>query len=908
MATIFIDSSGDFDALTSAAVDGDSVTIRSGATAVVNQTMKFLPNVLSVYDGAFSVNGAGATSPISLLFNGATQFQMGSNGRFSTSEGWHTIGTCHGTAYSDFDLTDYWYKTTTGGSRMNDIACYLPAIWVETGRTLYFTGATGTLPSKYDYVHNTFRQATIALNSSAGTNYGPVESVGTAVGDPTSGTLVVKWMLGTNSINDPIEVRKVTDQNGVIYKTTWAGTLSQAPELRRGIFSPFQNSSGTVTGNLADITMSTMGDGPMGFQFHTYPRETRGTFGDGVNGILPAPGAEIRAPKIKLIYCNNVARRATGLSSNPLSNTAFYTGVTNYGDADLNGVSIGNSLTNINNFRSCSVNNIGCVGLSLTPIDVPTIGTWSNVVVCLPNLAQSSNLAAITVNNIILDNWYVGYRKALSNLLITGSYVKLNHSRVWQLNHLPASYTDSVQFTGYNVNNEVNDLHSHGVLYATTQTNFSVKGLISLPSLTGGTNTNTSNYMMSFGNMTGDLYIENVRLAVNSYKARQGITLASGTLDTFKIRAIGNPAYKEQWFGPAGADYLLTFSSAKIDTLDIARVFFEPNQAKYLFNQGGVSTIINSCKITDTYSGYSNSTPFIVQTKEDGYIKNAFCGYNVAITPNVVLGISSIQKAQARSFGSYMSSTTTGQIICKFYANTVPELYNNYTVIQTGTAGVIFEPQTLDYYKFKAGSIIEFAPDDYIKGHTGFTGDVNFFDNQTTVGYDWTGGTVGVYFQYDTGGTGYNNTWLTAGNPNNWTGLVVDPAVGVKIKYRLEATDIDATKLGGISTRTTTSTSAWLNNLEPIDQSTTAITLQNIVTGSRYWIYNLDSNTLITSGVASSTSVTYNVNNLPNGTNLKIRVRYASSTTKYLPFETNAITASLLANVYISQVQDTIIT
>lgn len=96
--------------------------------------------------------------------------------------------------------------------------------------------------------------------------------------------------------------------------------------------------------------------------------------------------------------------------------------------------------------------------------------------------------------------------------------------------------------------------------------------------------------------------------------------------------------------------------------------------------------------------------------------------------------------------------------------------------------------------------------------------------------------------------------------------------------------------------------------LVPIDQTTTTIVLQNLVLGSRYWVYNNTGGALIASGVAASSSVTIQQANLADGSTLKVRVRYASSIVKYQPFETLAITSSYFASVYVSQVVDTIAT
>lgn len=906
MATIYIDTDGDWDDLTAGASDLDTVVIQSGATAVINQTPDFLPNAIQIYDGTLLVDGANGTSPISMPFNSSNSWVLGTSGRLKTTEGWWSVGTCHGTAFSDFNLDDYWYKTNTGGSRLNDVACYLPAIWVETGKELHFTGGTGELPSEWDYVYNTNRVATPGLDSSAGTCFGPVESVGTTPGDSTTGTIVVKWLLGDNVADDPIEVRKVADVNGPYYCTTWSGTLAQNPVLRHGIYSPFQNSSGTMAGDLANISMGTLGNHVMGFQFHTYPRSTVGTFGDGINGILPDEGADIRIPIIRASYIQNTTVRSRKKESNPLYASPISAARVGFGDANLNGVLWTNSYLSATNLRKVSINNIAATYVNLASLQGSITTTCANI--CLGGPYNLSPIFNSTVSNVTYSEVFVGSNSFSSNGTFKGNDVKLKHIRSWQRPFVLTDLTTSLSFNGYYSGCEVDDMFSHGYLDLYDLQGFTLKNYTSIPNLTGGTTTATSDYFVSMSGLTGDVYVENMKQIVNNYRQRSGIKMADGYINSFKIRAIGNPAYKERWFSQA--DRLLYFSSSVfIDELDVARVFLEPNTAStfqdYLFSQTSTAHYFGTVKLVDIANSYNSLNIFNIQPQIDGYFHNVLNPRDTTITPTTFFGITTYQPTQARSWGTYFKNDSNGYVCCKFFPNT--DTYTNYVTISSGTSGSIFEPDTLDNFKLKAGAIVEFAGDTFLKGITGFTGRVCFHDNSSTISsYDWSGGTVGVYFKYDTGGTGFNDDWLWARTASNWTGLNVDPSVGVKLKYRLETSDLDATSMSGIVTETTTSTSAWLDNLEPIDQTVTTILLDNLIPGSRYWIYNNSSSVLLTSGITATSQVTYEANNLANGTQLKIRVRYASDTIKYLPFETLATVTNLSANIYISQIEDDI--
>lgn len=126
---------------------------------------------------------------------------------------------------------------------------------------------------------------------------------------------------------------------------------------------------------------------------------------------------------------------------------------------------------------------------------------------------------------------------------------------------------------------------------------------------------------------------------------------------------------------------------------------------------------------------------------------------------------------------------------------------------------------------------------------------------------------------------------------------------GFKLKVRLIARVGSTTNALTNVAITTVSTSGAQAYQYALDLAT--ITLTNVVTGSVYEIYNLTSSTTLATGTAGASTVEINAE-ASEGDDIRIRVRKSSTATKYIPFETQATITDLAANVYVSQIADSI--
>lgn len=125
-------------------------------------------------------------------------------------------------------------------------------------------------------------------------------------------------------------------------------------------------------------------------------------------------------------------------------------------------------------------------------------------------------------------------------------------------------------------------------------------------------------------------------------------------------------------------------------------------------------------------------------------------------------------------------------------------------------------------------------------------------------------------------------------------GFALGPAYTSNINALQIATTVDQTKL--------------------YDAAIVTVTLNNIVPGSQYYIYNTDTLDQIATGTATGTplenetTIDYNVSVVyEENFNITVNVRKSTAPVKYLPYETGSVVTSDGANVFIAQVVDTVV-
>lgn len=887
-------TTADFDDSFPSGTFGDTLYITNGGTCIVNQSPKFCPGTIRILDGVLELNGAGATSPISFTRSNDTTY-IGTSGVFKTTLGWHILGTGAGTDSQVIDFTDYFTKSISGGSRVTDLTTWIPGIWVETAYDIPYTGGTGTLPEKWDYVY---------VDNNRGTCFSPILEVGTAAGDSSQGTIKVQSIGGTINNLDPLCVWKVVDNYGPVFTDSWRGTAGTAV-FSPGELSEWINVSGTSPqgGNdwfAGGTARNTLFDKV--FQQKQY--ELQGTFGTAGGHIIPPTGALIKIPNVKMIYCQTMTQRnsgqatriLSGISSNFIWNSAVATGYS-AGTIDVNGLVMPNRIFATHDNKYVNGTYIAAPGINIATAENSTY-IYKSIAV-----APWTNYGGFSAQNSYYDT--TGYiRESTGARLYTsfGGPIPLVTNSLYGTSVIENCMLINNPFTSYSSmnlkysNHLDNCLVRGGVSLATNPYRITLKNLKMAP-----------NY--EYGRMIAG-YNDLTSLLVQGLEQVYGVPSTCyllynlGTLytDHIYIKACGHmkyPLYYSQMFLNLGRSkdfkmYRTYLRNTATNTLQI----YQPQENLEIINSS-LSTLNSNMSLPSLRSETSIKGLWY---RGDAYSKR-FGPLNSRPSHTIFIDY----------FRGLRDGREEGDLVNLLIGNApgLPE----YTTVVAGTGGFTYQKDVL-----AKGAIIESEMDYFALGHTSLTGTVSYISTNSDV-FDSFGaqsfgfyGTVDVRYQYDTsgeGGTGFNGDWIPAKRGlNNLASLSIDPTIGVKLKVRyISGNSRDASEVRGIAFATTTGTSE-MQTLYPIDQVMTTITLENIVAGSTYYIYNVTQDSLITQGVAGSTTVTASVisTSADNGDTLLIRVRNSSGATKYLPFETNAIVVAYATNTYISQVEDTIAT
>jgi hypothetical protein len=881
----------------------DKLEIYNGGTVIVNTSPKYAISGIEALDGHVFIDGVGATSIISMVIRDYVYLQTPAS-TFKTSLGWTTLGTAAGTADQVLPLTEYFFNTS-GGSTMCNLQAQISGLWIESGQTIPFTGGTGTLPLVDDYLY------TIPYNG--GTNWAPILSVGTSPGDPTTGTLTTKWFSGTFLPNTQIEIRKVIDNQGKVFDTSWKGT-SGTPSLAPGTLAKWSNFHNPAYNNA--LTQYAIGDDVFSRAFVQDIRKTTGTFGNGVNGVIPQAGALIKSPNIRLLHCSAFNNLITGTATTALTQFGFDMSAGAGATFDLKGVMFDNYIVGPGN---------GAGGYT----------NFAGTTIALHKMKANYNLAYL--KSFEIHDVIISQLTAVQPMEINFPYCSAIFDDIYYVGNFNIApwYSNFYSSVGLTLKNSTIAAFRD---FTNAAESYIDMGLSTLPSLTltncilrGRIGLDSANKIISkikwIGSKTNNYTTFNMRNVGGGNLSMEDIQ------DIYSNNSINHTTVPSDWVGYSGIIELRAIGH-KVD---------KTHRANSTIIDG--YTANKTCSIHRCFSRADTIVGFTGAPTDNTDPNDYFHMYNCSIGTNVNLhylynrehfrfrGLSQSYSETGdlpiMLYGSIDGGLTVGPVMYDYFnnytgtsgqivfqnLNTTPSLnlYSNYTYATKGTSnkGIYNTADATKQNVVSAGCVATYEMDYFALGHTGFTGVVTFSDASRAIGgSDWTNGTCKVEFQYDTsgeGGTGFNGSWLYARTPSNWTGISVNPSIGVKLKYQFTAYSTDAYRVKAFGAQTTIAPN-YYDYLYPVDQVMTTITLTNVVIGSSYYIYNSTKAILLTSGVASATTVTYSISSTSaaDGDTILIRVRKSSGSPKYIPYESNALVADNIVNVYVSQIADTI--
>lgn len=259
--------------------------------------------------------------------------------------------------------------------------------------------------------------------------------------------------------------------------------------------------------------------------------------------------------------------------------------------------------------------------------------------------------------------------------------------------------------------------------------------------------------------------------------------------------------------------------------------------------------------------------------------------------------------AQTSVYGTHwrdgFTSTTAGRIAILMNEPTAE------TASQVTLSGGSAFTSTGGLYMPVIGHSATFTMPSFMIGHTGFSNTALVMAGGTATNYTY------EYAIDKNDGSGFSTmttasyTATTLGTAlNGLTGI--DANLGFKLQLKITTGTTNATAITSVYL-TTISTTTAQDYQYPLDLAT--ITLSNVITGSKYEIYNLTTSTTLAFGTATSATVAVTAV-ASNGDNLRIRVRKSTGndpSQKYLPFETQAVVSALAASTYVSQIQDSVV-
>ena len=309
------------------------------------------------------------------------------------------------------------------------------------------------------------------------------------------------------------------------------------------------------------------------------------------------------------------------------------------------------------------------------------------------------------------------------------------------------------------------------------------------------------------------------------------------------------------------------------------------------------NTRLNGIYYVSATSPDNSSTRITFENVFTDYADGADLNNMLNLTRKGIGGVPALTAATS-IYGTHFfdchTSTTAGRIV--IIMNETTSLTSSQATLSGGaaftSAGGLYMPTV--------GQIAVFTIPEYIIGYTGFTNTAGVMAGGTATNYTYR-------YQIDKNdGNGFSAWSASKTATTLGTALSGEASIsavnGFKLKLEITTSTTNATAITSVYL-TTISTTTAQDYQYPLDLAT--ITLNNVVVGSTYEIYDETSAAILAIGTASlSTVVVTGV--ATNSDVIRVRVRKATSAPKYVPLETYTSITNLAASVYVSQISDAI--
>lgn len=783
-------------------VDGDNLTINSGAVVTCDRTPSILMGNITINDGELFIDGEniGTGNMINFVGEQGQEIIVNGQGVLDVNGDWYTLGTTNGTDSQTFNLTTYYDSSFC--------VDHVPMIQVETGRRIDFDNASGTTPEVDDFVYKATDKGV----------FGRIVEV-----NATSSYLVVKYLIGSLANDDGIEVRKVVDNVGPDLQISWTADVNNVSgDIKEaGIYQEFGNSRANGV-----TYISSFGNGIGGFVFDNPWQSTTLTMGSSTGGgFVPPSGCTVRVPNVHFSNATTTAY-ASNNTSHPGTDvvTALYsldTGLA--GTIELDVCNVGTAymasgdafsytanfvgthtcmgsqrVNNVANYTSCCV-----VSDPIGEMEGPQEQSFATEdIINGVNIIDCLRVKSLTTRDYIGGN--ATFNINVSGCIATGAFAATGPSSSFVY-----AYTFE-QCNNITFNNNIAVMADTGLSFGACRL-LNCDGFESndfkVQTVQDGTPQTEEEDCMIF-NTCSNIRIVGTEFLNDSLPGRNWFVFTDSR--EVKIRAVG--MIDDKYDRALESGYIVSMGGY-MQNLDLARCWTTGGNPNEIILISDASTGISVKNCSGDYNG---------ELEPAGGNDVLFAGTHGGNgTPGSATGVGVTYPSKyGRQIHDHFRSDTVGNIYCLMI--TPSETVNNVTI--TAGAPKFFKDGDLDMV---SGDVIEFEQDYFALGHTGFTGNFTTAIGGASWGADeWTN--VTVDFQYDINdGSGWNGTWLDLRTSSNLTGISVDPGDGVKLKFRLTATGTQ-TSMSGVFVETSTTISDQNSNLYPIDQNEVSITINTL--------------------------------------------------------------------------------
>lgn len=708
---------------------------------------------------------------------------------------WYDLGTTDGTDHQIINTASYW------GTHVPDS---FAGIWVETGRYIPFSGATGIPPEVNDWLYIKGQTEPAGQIVEVGVDY-----------------VVTRFLKGFLIAGDALQIRKIVDENGPIFLKTWNAVAAAADTKAPGVYFPFGNAAYNKAGYLDGLP-----SGMSGFAFENLHNSTSIRMGGSLGGFIPPAGCNIRVPNVHLTS-NDLTNFNAGTSIHTAGTSATRPGIlSGGGTVEMNCVSFGqmkchqegttlpSSLSYINVATYCAIGEETCTGLALIEDCVVTGSDPCSTRTERERFLFSNGSTGVT--EIKNSHFFISiqHRKSFEidrakNLLIENCIIAKND----------VITTNGSDSEGFDLEGCIDTVVKNCVSFSVSGNGFNQ----STNFFTDCINLNIERFFVCnnarltaayTGNQNHIRFTrcDNVRLVGSEVVEGGSLPCYVFGTTTSKTRIYGIGMFDEPLLvgGKAtGGGIGFYFEGSSLDVV-VARCWIEKAVGN-MYELFYYASSVRGMTLVDCGVGYQSSVSL---NSSQGLLGSAIRGAADGVGRAGNDGTAwSLGSSSGSSYLDGFRSPTLGWIALqpKRKSDFTPDIAVISGQVKFGTYQVNLFPS----------AIIEFEQIYWMKQHTGFTGRAGSQSREV----NWIGAdptfqqpSFDYLMQYDNG-SGWNGVWLDLRDSVALSAISLNPA-GSKLKIRI--VNNNATSVLGFAAlglETTTDLVSQRNNLWPLDQN-----------------------------------------------------------------------------------------